>query len=161
MPLPVIAAKFAAYLVKMGISTVVAKAAAKKIAGVATKAYKSKHFWPGVVGAGFVGQTGLTELGRAGERKLTKEQMELQNLLGASSAEATKKLTEESKAKTKEYVKALLAAKRDERDKELDRTMMESFMSSQDRQMAMAMQAIQTQNAPRTGGMTNVLRSAF
>ena len=149
MPLPAIA----------GLAALIPLLA--KVPGALKALYKSKHFWSAAIGAGLVGQTALTEVGRAGERKLTKEQMDLQNLLGASSAEATKKLTEESKAKTKEYVKALLAAKRDEQDKELDRTMMESFMSSQDRQMAMAMQAIQAQNAPRTGGMTNVLRSTF
>ena len=159
--MPAFVATMIAYLVKMGVTKYAAKAAAKKIAGVATKAYASKNFLPVALGGAMVGQTVLGQLGEASNRKMTKEQIDIQNMMGLSSAEVTKRLTEESRTKTKEYTKALLEAKREEQDKELDRTMMESFMSSQDRQMAMAMQAIQSQNAPRTGGMTNVLRSSF
>ena len=46
-----------------------------KVPGALKALYKSKHFWSAAIGAGLVGQTGLSELGRAGERKLTKEQM--------------------------------------------------------------------------------------
>lgn len=132
-----------------------------KIPGALKWFYKSKAFWPTVVTGGMLGTTAMGEMGRKGERELTKEQLELQRLLGESSAEVTKKLALESKENTKEYIKTLLAAKREERKQEIDRSLMDAFMQSQDRRMAMTMQAIQGQTAPRTGGMSGVLRSTF
>ena len=155
-PIAIPIAKLLAYLAKIGVSAVAAKTIAKK-AGT----YASKHaLGLGITGA-YVGHTALGEYGKGAERELTREQLQLQTMMAGASAEATKRATLESKKKTKEYTKSLLAARREERTHELDESLIQSFMQSQDRQMMMALQAIQTQAAPRTGGMSGVLRSSF
>lgn len=137
-----------------------------KAVALAKKFYKSKAFWPTVTTGGILGATGISELGRKGERKLTKEQMELQRLLGESSAEVTKKMSLESKENTEKYIKELLKAKEAEDKQAREDAMMQAFMASQDRQIGMAMQAIQGMsarptNVPRSGGMLATMRSTF
>jgi len=144
------------YLAKIGVSSVAAKMIAKK-----ASTYASKHALGIGIGGAYLGHTAMGEYGKGAERELTREQLQLQTMMAKASAEATKQATLESKKKTKEYTASLLAARREERTKELDETLIQSFMQSQDRQMMMALQAIQGQAAPRTGGMSGVLRSGF
>jgi len=127
----------------------------------------SKYFLPALISGGFLGQTALSEYGKAGERGLTREQIRMQELLGKSQVAATKTATEESRERAKEYTKALLTAKKEERQAGREQSLMEAFMSSQDRQVALLMQAISTlaQNRPRyqsasaSGGMLGLMRA--
>ena len=121
---------------------------------------------PQIIGGGFIGSEILNQLGQAGERGLTREQLALQTALTKSSAEAAKRETKESKAATEKYLKALMKAKREEAKEEREAMLMQSFMSSQDRQTAMLLQALQgmTSMSSQTGvspssGMTALLRS--
>ncbi len=119
-----------------------------------------------LIGGGFIGSEILGQLGQAGERGLTREQLALQTTLAKSSAEVAKRGTKESKAETEKYIQALLKAKREEAKQERETMLMQSFMASQDRQAAMLLQALQglTALSPQTGvspsaGMTALLRS--
>lgn len=131
--------------------------------------YASKHFWPLLIGGGFLGQTALGEVGKAGERGLSREQIRMQRLMAESQAIATRRATEESRERAKEYTKTLLKAKKEERKESREARLMESFMTSQDRQVALLMQAIQgiAQQRPQYqpasaeggGGMLGLMRS--
>lgn len=138
-----------------------------KIPKYAKLLYQSKHFLPLLLGAGYLGSEAIGEKGRAGERKLTAEQLKLQNLLTKASAEATEKTVKESRAKTKEYIEALMKAQREERKEARDTAAIQSFTESQDRQMALIIQAMQTMSqrqmgastaAPGGGGMLGLMR---
>jgi hypothetical protein len=122
----------------------------------------AKHPW-GLLGAGWMG---LNEVGQMGERGLMKEQLRLQEEMGKSSAEAAKKGTKESRRMAEKYLQILTQAKRDEAREERESLLMQSYMESQNRQVAMLLQAMQglTATAPQTGvnpsaGMTALLRS--
>ena len=128
-------------------------------------AYKSKHFVPGL-GYGFLGSSMLLgAAGQAGERGITKEQMELQALFQKASAEAAKMTVEESRAKAKEYMKATTKLIKEERREARDIEAMKSFQASQDRQMALVLQAVQAigQRQPGAGGagMLGLMRGGF
>jgi len=129
----------------------------------------SKHLLSLLIGGGIIGGQALGEIGRSGERKLARGQMELEATLAKSSAEAGKKATAESRARAKEYTEQLLKAKREERRESRDIAAMESFTQSQDRQMALILQAIQAMSAkpmgagtqaPGGGGMLGLMRGA-
>ena len=124
--------------------------AAGKAAGLAGK-FISKHLLSLLIGGGIVGSQVLTEKGRGGERELARKRMELEAILGKSSAEAGKKATAESQKRTKEYTEQLLKFKREERKEARDSAAMQSFTQSQDRQMALVLQAVQAMSA-RPGG---------
>ena len=112
---------------------------------------------------------GVEALGQAGERGLAKEQIELQRLLGKASAEATKRSVKESRARTKEYVSALLKAKKEESREARDLAALQSFTESQNRQMALVIQAIQALSQRQMGastagagaGMLGLMRGGF
>ena len=73
----------------------------------------------------------------------------------------------ESRARTKEYMAALLKSKREDKREAREFASMQSFQQSQDRQVAMVMQAIQSIGQQRTAaqntgpgvGMLGLLRS--
>ena len=131
--------------------------------------YAGKHFIPALLGAGYIGSMGVQAYGQAGERGLTREQMRLQTLLGKASAEATKRGVKESRARTKEYIKALLKSKREEAKETREMAAMQSFTESQNRQMALVIQAIQTMGQRQMGaatqapgaGMVGLMRGGF
>jgi len=125
-----------------------------KIPKYAKMLYKSKNFIPALIGAGYLGSTAVDAMGQAGERGLSREQMELQNLLGKASAEATKTSVKESRANTKKYIDALMKAKKEEARESRDIMALQSFQQSQDRQMALVLQAVQAigQRQPGSGG---------
>ena len=131
--------------------------------------YAGKHFIPALLGAGYVGSMGVQAYGQAGERGLTREQMRLQTLLGKASAEATKRGVKESRARTKEYISALLKAKKEEAKETRELAAMQSFTESQNRQMALVIQAIQTMSQRQMGaatqapgaGMVGLMRGGF
>ena len=127
-------------------------------AGVATKIpaafkalYGSKHFLTALLGAGYLTSTAVGAVGQAGERGLSREQMRLQTLLAKTSAEATKRGVKESRANTKKYIAALLKAKKEEAKEAQELASLQSFTQSQDRQMALVMQAVQALSR-RPGG---------
>lgn len=133
-----------------------------KIPKYAKMLYKSKHFIPALLGAGYFGSMGLEAAGQAGERGLTREQMRLQTLLGKASAEATEMMVKESRAKTKEYIKTLMKSKREEAREIRDIEAMRSFTASQDRQMALVLQTVQAIGQRRPGaGMLGLMRGGF
>lgn len=152
---------------------VAAALAVGKAAGVSLKAlkafYGSKHFLTALLGAGYFGSMGLGAIGQAGERGLTREQMGLQATMGKASAEATKRGVTESRARTKEYIKALLTAKKEERKETREMAALQSFTQSQDRQMALVIQAIQALSQRQMGastqapggGMVGLMRGGF
>lgn len=128
--------------------------------------FGSKHLLSLLLGAGFLGSTISTEVGKAGERGLSREQIALQKILGESQAKATKRSVKEDRARTKEYTEALLKAQRQEKKDAREAALMQSFTHSQDRQMAMVMQAIQglsqsSRTTSPSGGMVNLMRSSL
>lgn len=139
--------------------------AALKIPAALKTLFASKHFLAMLLGGGYLVGKGAEVYGQAGERGLTREQMRLQGLMGRTSAEATKRGVKESRARTKEYMDMLMKAKREEAGEMRDIAAMQSFQQSQDRQMALVIQAIQAvgQRQPGGGsaGMLGVLRGGF
>lgn len=158
MPIPAIAAGAAAALPIL-----------LKIPKYAKMLYKSKNFIPALLGAGYLSSTALEAAGQAGERGLTREQLKLQTLLGKATAEATKRSVTESRTNTQKYIDALLKAKADEAKEARDVETMRSFTQSQDRQMALVIQAMQTMNQRQMGsstqasggGMLGLMRGGF
>lgn len=145
-------------------------AAATKIPAALKALYGSKHFLTALLGGAYLTSTAVGAAGQAGERGLSREQMRLQTLLGKSSAEATKRGVKESRARTKEYVAALLKAKKEEAKETRELVAMQSFTQSQDRQMALVMQAMQalsqrqmgsSTQAPGGAGMLGLMRGDF
>lgn len=131
--------------------------------------YNSKHFLSLLFAAGLLGSEALSEAGKSGERKLLREKLSLETQGAKASAEASKKATIESRERAKEYTEALLKAKREERSSEREQMAMQSFMQSQDRQMALLMQALQTMSnremgsstqSPVGGGMLGLMRGS-
>ena len=144
-------------------------AAAVKIPAALKALYGSKHFLTALLGAGYLTSTGVGAYGQAGERGLTREQMRLQTLMGKASAEATERTVKESRTRTKEYMKTLLKAKKEERKEAREFAALESFTQSQNRQMALVIQAIQTMSQRQMGaatqapgaGMVGLMRGGF
>ena len=131
--------------------------------------YGSKQFIPALLGAGYIGSMGIGALGQAGERGLTREQLRMQTLIQKASAEATKMTVKESRANTKKYIDALMKAKREERRETRDIMAMQSFQQSQDRQMALVLQAVQALSRRPMGtstqapgaGMVGLMKGGF
>lgn len=138
-----------------------------KLGPLAKKAYQSKNFLPALLGAGAAGQMTLSQIGKAGDRKLSREELALQKMLAESQAEATKRSVKESRAQAQEYMKAIEASKKEDRRAAQETALMQSFSQSQDRQMALIMQAIQgiSQNRPQPSaspsGMVGLMRSGM
>ena len=137
----------------------------KNILKLGKTAYKSKHFVPGL-GYGLLGGSMLLGAGgQWGERGLTEEQMRMQALFQKASAEAAKMTVKESRAKTKEYMKATTKLIKEERRETRDIAALQSFQQSQDRQMALVLQAVQAigQRQPGRGGagMLGLMRGGF
>jgi hypothetical protein len=140
-----------------------------KVPGALKALYASKHFWPALLGGTFLGQEALSQFGKAGERKLSREELSLQRILSEASAEATKRATRESRERTGEYVKELTKARREESKEAREAELLKHFVSSQDRQMALVLQTLQgiTATSPASGvrstggGMTGLMRSNF
>lgn len=129
----------------------------------------SKHLLSLLIGGGILGSQVLGEIDRGGERKLSRQRMNLEALLAQTSAEAGKKATAESRKRTEKYTDQLLKLKREERKEARDVAAMESFTASQDRQMTMILQAVQglsarpggaSTKAPAGGGMLSLMRGA-
>lgn len=148
-----------------GLAVGAAAGAALKIPTALKALYASKHFIPALLGAGYLGSTAVGAYGQAGERGLTREQMRIQTLMGKASAEATKMTVKESRAKAKEYMKATMKLIREERKEARDIEALQSFQASQDRQMALVLQAVQAmgQRQPGSGGagMLGLMRGGF
>ena len=132
--------------------------------------YAGKHFIPALLGAGYLGSMGVTAYGQAGERGLTREQMRMQTLMGKASTEATKRGVKESRTRTKEYVAAILKIKKEEKKEAREFRALQSFTESQNRQMALVIQAIQALSqrqmgaatqAPGAGGMVGLMKGGF
>lgn len=139
--------------------------AAGKAVGTALP-WVSKHLLTLLIGGGILGGQALGEVRRGGERGLARQRMELEAILAKSSAEAGKTATKESRRKTREYMDQLLKLKREERKEARDTAAMQAFTQSQDRQMALVMQAVQALSArpggastqPVGGGMLGLMR---
>jgi len=129
-------------------------AAATKIPAALKTLYASKHFLTALMAGGYLTSTAVGAMGQAGERGLSRKQMELQALLGKTSAEATKRGVKESRARTKEYMDTLLKAKKEEAKESRELAAMQSFTQSQDRQMALVMQAMQAMGQRQMGAST-------
>ena len=125
-----------------------------KIPKYAKMFYQSKNFIPALFGAGYLGSTAVGAMGQAGERGLSREQMRLQTLLQKASAEGTKMSVKQSEAKTKAYIEATLKAKAEEARQARDMEAMRSFTQSQDRQMALVIQAVQAMSQKQMGAST-------
>jgi hypothetical protein len=136
--------------------------------------YSSKAFLPALAGTAFFGGDILREVGAAGDRGLTREQLALQKLVAEAGQEASKRSLSESRKQTKTYLKELAKAKREEAKEARESALMQSFINSQDRQLAIALQALQgvSQSVPTLGttptqtnfartGMVNMMRSAL
>ena len=117
-------------------------------------------------GAGVAGM-GLGQIGKYGERGLAREQIAAEERIGKAEQKATLKLTRETEKRSKEYIERLLREQRSERISQRETSLMQSFVGSQDRQMALILQAMQgitqTPYAPQGGqpggGMVGLLRS--
>ena len=126
-------------------------AGAIKIPAALKALFASKHFITALLGAGYLTSTGLQAYGQAGERGLAREQLGLQAALGKASAEATKRGVKESRARTKVYIDALLKAKKEEAKEVRETEALRSFTASQDRQMALVIQAVQAMSQRQMG----------
>jgi len=145
-------------------------AAALKIPAGLKALYNSKHFLSLLIASGLIGSEVLGQADKAGERKIMRERLGLESQVAKSSAEATKRATMESRARAKEYTESLLKAKREERGEARDTMAMQSFMQSQDRQMALLMAALQAMSnrnmgsstqSPVSGGMLGLMRGSI
>jgi len=148
-----------------GLKAAAAGIGALKIPAVLKTLFASKYFLHVLLGGGYLLGKGMEAGGQMGERGLSREQMRMQTLLGKTSAEATKMSVKESRARTKEYMTMLTKAKREERGEARDVAAMQSFQQSQDRQMALVLQAVQAvgQRQPGQGGagMLGMMRGGF
>lgn len=148
-----------------GLATGAAVGAAMKIPAALKAFYGSKHFLTALLGGGYLIGKGTEAYGQAGERGLTREQLRLQTLLGTASAEATKRGVKESRAKTKEYMKTVTKMIREERREARDIAAMQSFQQSQDRQIALVIQAVQAMGQRQPGssgaGILGLMRGGF
>lgn len=151
------------------VAPALAAGAATKLPALLKAFYASKHFIPALLGAGYFGSVGVGALGQAGERGLTREQMRLQTLMGKASAEATKRGVKESRARTKEYMRTLLKARKEEAKETRKLAALQSFTESQNRQMALVLQAVQALSQRQMGaatqapgaGMVGLMRGGF
>jgi hypothetical protein len=137
-----------------------------KIPAALKAIYGSKHLLSMLLAGGILGGTALSEYGKAGERGLTREQIALQKILAESRAAAAERGTKEARKRTEKYMERLLKMRTAEKREARESEMLESFTRSQDRQMALVLQALQgmTQRptgAPRApgGGMMDLMRS--
>lgn len=115
-----------------------------------------------------VASMGLGQIGEYGKRGLAREQISAEERVGKAKQKAELKLTREAEKRTKEYIERMLRERRSERISERETALMQSFVGSQDRQMALILQAMQgisqTPYAPQArqsggGGMVGLLRS--
>ena len=137
---------------------------ATKLPKYLKKFYNSKHFLTTLLGGGYLVGKGTEAFGQAGERGLSREQIELQKLIQQASMGATKMSIKESRANTKKYMDMLIKAKAVEAREARDIESMRSFTQSQDRQMALVLQAVQAigQRQPGAGGgMLGTMRRGF
>lgn len=119
-----------------------------------------------MAGGGVAGM-GLGQIGEYGKRQLAREQIAAEERVGKARTKAELKLTREAEKRSREYIEKMLREKRTERISEREAALMQSFVGSQDRQMALILQAIQgmaqTPYAPQMrrpgGGMVGLLRS--
>jgi hypothetical protein len=110
---------------------------------------------------------GSDYLNKRGEQKLGMEQIRSQERMATSERKASEKATKKSRASAEEYMQTLLKEKTKERISDKEAIMLNSFLQSQDRQMALIMQAIQgaTQSPYTTvkpgssAGMTGLMRT--
>jgi hypothetical protein len=160
MPAPIIlgAAKAAAFLASL---LPLLLKGGKSAAKIGKAAYDSKQFWPVAIGGTLLGSEALGQVGKAGERGLAREEIALQKLMGEAAAEATKRGTKESRENTEKYLKEIVKAKEAEATRAREDNLMQAFMESQNRQMAMTMQVLQGVTArPSSGaGSMGLLRS--
>ena len=163
MPLPLAIGAGAkitgSFLSKLLLKLLGAKVVGMGVKGAAKAAYKSKAFWPAATIGGFGAMTAMTEKGRAGERGATAEGMDIQRLIAESQIEAQKLALVGSRKSTKEYTEQLMKMKREDRAETRDLAAMAAFTQSQDRQMALLMQAVQAMSARPGGGNPQALRS--
>lgn len=116
----------------------------------------------------YLASMGLDVAGRVGKYGLERRQMDVQAQMVKAQMGATKMSVKESRARSKEYIAALLKAKREEAGETRELMAMQSFTQSQDRQMALVMQAMQAisqrPGAPTQtpgGGMLGLMRGGF
>ncbi len=171
MPLPLAigaGAKVAgSYLSKLMLKLLGAKVMGMGVKGAAKAAYHTKGFWPAATIGGFGAMTAMSERGRAKERGATAEGLDIQRLIAESQIEAQKLALTGSRKSTKEYTEQLMKMKREDRAETRDLAAMAAFTQSQDRQMALLMQAVQAMSArpgggnpqaPRSNGMLGLMR---
>ncbi len=120
-----------------------------------------------LLAASGVAGAGLGQIGEYGKRGLAREEIAVRERMAKAETKATLKITRESERRSKEYIERLLREQRSERISGRETTLMQSFIGSQDRQMALILQAMQgiaqTPYAPQGsqpgGGMVGLLRS--
>lgn len=158
VPIALGAAKAAAYLATL---LPLLLKGGKPAAKLGKAAYGSKHFWPVAIGGTLLGSEVLGQAGKAGERGLAREEIALQKLMGEAAAEAAKRGTKESRENTDKYLKELVKAQQAEAARVREDSLMQAFLDSQNRQMAMTMQVLQGVTArPSSGaGSMGLLRS--
>jgi len=141
-----------------------------KIPGALKALYASKQFLPLLLGGTYLGSEVLGQAGKAGERGVSREQLKLQELLARTSAEATKTSVKESRAQTEKLMKELRENRREEAKEVREANLMQSYVNSQDRQLALVLQAMQgvSQSTPQLGapqyprsGMVGMMRSNY
>lgn len=141
-----------------------------KIPALLKGIYNSKHLMSILLGGTVLGGTALSEMGKAGERGLSREQIALQKMIAEAQAKAAERGTKESRKSTQKYMDQLMKMRASEKREARESEMMESFTRSQDRQMSLVVQALQgmTQRptgAPKQpgggGGMMDLMRSNY
>jgi hypothetical protein len=86
---------------------------------------------------------GSSFLEKRGEQKLGMEQIRSKERIAANERKASEKATKASKESAEKYIQTLLKEKTKERISDKEALMLNTFLQSQDRQMALIMQAMQ------------------
>ncbi|MGD2065664.1 MAG: hypothetical protein PVI43_00660 [Candidatus Bathyarchaeota archaeon] len=110
---------------------------------------------------------GSNIIAKRGEQKLGMEQIRSQERMASNERKATEEATKKSRTSAEKYLKTLMEEKTKERISDKESLMLNSFLQSQDRQMALIMQAIQgASQSPYTSvspgssaGMTGLMRT--
>ena len=153
----------------------VAKSAGKAAPGLAKSAWgkageaaSTPSGLAALAGGAYLGNEILKQFGAGKQRDISRAELALQEKLAGMSAEATKLLVQESRASTEKSNKESREIRKEDIRREREDRMMEMFLSGQQNQMAMLLQAAQGMAStpgmagsepPRGGGITGILRS--
>jgi hypothetical protein len=136
--------------------------------GKAEEAASTPSGLAALAGGAYFGNEILNQFGAGKQRDISRAELALQEKLAGMSAEATKLLVQESRAGTEKSLKETREIRKEDLRRAQEDRMMEMFLSGQQNQVAMLLQAAQGMagtpgmagSQPAAGGgITGILRS--